>query len=146
MWLPMCGRWVHLFSYEKRSSTSNIEAPLKKEHRPLSLDNSRCNINEGGGYCISGWQFSFLNFETQNRLSNSHFESWSSIFNFQFRFFDSPPQLVTPKYLLKPPPRPVTPCIRRQTRDEVPKLFQAFKLPILFHSSLYNRTLVMYKR
>ena len=46
----------------KSSNTSNT----KEEHRPLSLDNSRCNINEGGGYYISDQQFSFLNFKTQN--------------------------------------------------------------------------------
>ena len=104
MWLPMCGRWIYLFifsPYKKRSSSSNIKALLKKEHRPLSLDNSRCNINEGGGYCISGRQFSFLNFKTQTRLSNSHFEFWSSIFDFRFWFFNSPLQLVNLEHLLK---------------------------------------------
>ena len=87
MWLPMCGRYIHspIFPlYKKRSSASDTEALLKKEHRPLSLDNSRCNINEGGGYCISDRQFSFLNPKTQNWFSNSHFKFQNLIFVFDF--------------------------------------------------------------
>ena len=57
-------RTVVVIIYTERKRP--ILSDTKEEHRPLSLDNSRCNINEGGGYYISDQQFSFLNFKTQN--------------------------------------------------------------------------------